>query len=67
MLALKSVIVMWKNWKCDLFFSRRGKVLCVEEYCHSKPLAHMSAGAFIECFACPTLSIFPNRFDVISQ
>ena len=41
-----------------MFFSRRGKVLSVEEYSHSKPLAHnMSAGALIGCFACPTVSV----------
>ena len=41
-----------------MFFSRRGKVLSVEEYSHSKLLAHnMSAGALIGCFACPTLSV----------
>ena len=58
MLALKSVIVTWENWRCDMFFSRRGKVLSVEEYSHSKPLGHnMSAGALIGCFACPTLSV----------
>ena len=76
MLALKSVIVTWKNWRCDLFFSRRGKMLSFEEY--GKPLVHMRASAFVGCFAWPISSFEliitvnvdfsePFSIDLISQ
>ena len=78
MLALKCVIVTWKNWRCNLFFSRRGKMLSVEEYGHSKPLAHIRASAFVGCFAWPISSFEliitvnvdffePFSIDLISQ
>ena len=78
MLALKSVIVTWKNWRCDLFLSCQGKMLSVEEYGQSKWLAHMRASAFLGCFAWPISSFEliitvnvdffePFSIDLISQ